>query len=103
MPFEDFTKRSWIITKSYTPCTVKSIVLFAGPRTDVVVTCNGAPYPPGTYYPKSDKGEERIEAPNAYSIVMLDTKPKLTLVASFVGVVGGSWTAEDTASSDSGG
>ena len=103
MPFEDFTKRSWIITKSDTPCTTKSIVRFAGRPTDVEVTCDGAPYPPGMYSPKSGDREERIEAPNAYSIVMLDTKPKLTLVASFVGVVGGSWTAEDTASGDSGG
>ncbi|HEX4496834.1 MAG TPA: hypothetical protein VIE43_14280 [Thermoanaerobaculia bacterium] len=107
MPYSDFTERPWRILESSTSCGRDKIVRFRGPANEVAVLCGETPYRPGTYLPAEGKLGERVERAGEYTIMILPPNPKHHLVASFTndaeGGGGGSWTAEDNSSGDSGG
>lgn len=102
MPYKDFTDRTWKVKESHTSCAVGSIVLITGPEENVTVRCGGETYKPGQYHPQGGGNGERIARGAEYTIQLIPVEPKYKLQATFTGLVGGSWTAEDNTGGDEG-
>jgi hypothetical protein len=105
MPYEDFTDRTWKITRTKVPdlCKADEGVVISGPRQNVKVECAGRPFlGPGEYEPGKP---EMILAKDRYMIKLLVAEDgTYTLEADLLGDrrIGGAWTAEDNTPPGSG-
>ena|SRR5436305_4907708 len=94
MPFNDFTDRDWKVCKSDAPdrCQKDEIVSISGTEKNVKIECGQKhAYGEGKYFEKP----ERIERKDDYKIEIVARQPKHKIQATFGGLAGGSWTAED--------
>ncbi|HEY0514236.1 MAG TPA: hypothetical protein VGH73_20195 [Thermoanaerobaculia bacterium] len=104
MPYDDFTKRTWKVKLSTTQCQAEEIIRIDGPENEVTVQCGkNHPYGPAIYVPQEDAKGERIERKDEYTITIIAREPKYEIEATFMGVIGGSWTAEDNTGGAGGG
>jgi hypothetical protein len=95
MPFEDFTERPWKVLVSNVPerCQKDETIFISGTKENVKVQCTEKhAYGAGEYF---EQEPEKIERKDEYTIKIVARQPKLRITATFWGLAGGSWTAED--------